>query len=197
VSTKRSIRDYLFVGSLLLNIVLAAALLARGRHGSTSPEKNAAQNDVDHLLLQVQCGKGDKQACADVERIDQTECAGGRGHACTLLAIKFDNKKEETKAAEMYVKACDLGDGSGCWYAGSRYVEGRGVPKDVLRGIELLEKACAKDEKNGCLDLGSAYARHLTPPDEAKALAAWDKGCGLGYDWCCNRAKELRAKPPK
>jgi uncharacterized protein len=188
---KLSFRDVALGGSLLLNVVLGVALVMRS-HG-----KADAKGDVDHLLLQVQCGKGDKQACADVQRVDQEGCAAGKGHSCTLIAIGFDNAKDEAKAAEMYVKACDLGDGSGCWYAGTRHVQGRGVAKDVPRGIELLEKACAKNEKNGCLDLGSAYARDLSPPDETKALAAWDKGCGLGYDWCCNRAKDLRAKQAK
>jgi len=187
--------------SLLGNVVLfiaLAAVVAHVKKGSRGVEPTSKEVDqMDRLVLQLRCGDGDQDACATSLRVDREQCADGIGHACVMLGIAHQvgkrAPKDEAAAVTYFEKGCDLGEGSGCWYAGSCHLQGRGTTKDVARAITLLTKACDKEEKNGCLDLGEAYQKR-TPPDVPRALEAYDRGCKLDYDWCCNRARDLRAK---
>ena len=184
--------------SLLGNIVLAGALVivlfvGVGVPGVLPSEKETEQ--LDRLVLSLRCSDGDNDACEKARKHDQESCAKGDGQGCVLLGISYQVgkkvPKDEAAAVPLFLKACSLDDGNGCWYAGTCYLRGRGVAKDMDRAIELLTKACDKNEKNGCLDLGDAY-RKKTPADTVRALQAYDKGCKLGYDWACNRARDLR-----
>src|SRR5262245_20082686 len=178
--SRSSLLKVALAASVLLNIALGV-MVVRGGKGGARSEDDAT---VDHLLLQVRCGKGDKAACEKVQRLDDDGCAAGQGAACTLVAIGYETgrqrPKDAAKAVEMYVMACELGDSAGCWYGGSRYASGRGVAKDPARAQALLTKACDGKQVNGCLDLGSLHDR-AQPPRRDEAIAAWDRGCTLGY----------------
>lgn len=191
-------KSVLLAISLLANVLLVGTLVVVVIVGigvpSVLPTKKEAEQ-ADRLVLALRCGDGDKDACAKSLAVDKDRCAAGDAQGCVLLGIAHQVgkavPKDESAAVPFFVKACSLGDGNGCWYAGTSYLNGRGVARDVNRAVELLTKACDKGEKNGCLDLGEAHLRR-TPPDKGQALDAYDRGCKLGYDWCCNRGRELR-----
>jgi TPR repeat protein len=186
----------LLIASLLLNVVLVGWLLFGGGARTRAVTPTAKETHaLDGLVLAMRCGEGNREACAEKQARDRAGCDGGDGHACVLLGIASEVgrevAKDEAQAVKLYEKGCELGNGPGCWYAGSRHLQGRGTPRDVPLAISYLRRACDQSEKNGCLDLGDAY-QALTPPDKASALAAYDRGCALGYDWACNRARDLR-----
>ena len=70
----------------------------------------------------------------------------------------FYNNKEYDKAAELYKKACDGGNMSGCFNLGIMYANGNGVEKDLGKAAELFKKACDSDIADGCRMLGALYA---------------------------------------
>ena len=56
---------------------------------------------------------------ADLDAL-QKECDGGKGASCYELGVLYDNAREGAaqdyqKAAELYSKACNLGNGAGCF----------------------------------------------------------------------------------
>jgi len=189
-----NVRNAALTVSIVLNVVLVVLLAASRRGGGkhekpTTPEE---QGTLDHLTLQLRCGKGDTHACAEVDRLDVSGCEGGTGHSCTMLAISYETGQRRPKnppeATRYYLRGCDLGDAAGCWYAGIRHLRGQGVPVDRDQAMVLLTKACDLGQENGCLDLGDAYAAS-TPADLPSAKKAWDRGCSLGYSAACDRAK--------
>lgn len=198
MSEKKTSKNALAV-SICLNVILGAVVVYFLWHPpatSVKPRSKAAA-EVDHLVLQVRCGKGDKQACQEVLETDISGCENGDGHSCTLLGIYHQGgkhvPKDEAQAAKYFEKACSLGDGAGCWYCGTTHQGGVGVPKNLDRAIELLKKACDKNQVNGCLSLGQAYERY-EPPELDKALAAYERACKLKYETGCRWAERVRAK---
>ncbi|MCI6564383.1 tetratricopeptide repeat protein, partial [Campylobacter sp.] len=69
----------------------------------------------------------------------------------------FYNNKEYDKAAELYKKACDGGNMSGCFNLGIMYANGNGVEKDLGKAVELFKKACDGGNMRGCHNLGVMY----------------------------------------
>ncbi|MCI6343253.1 MAG: sel1 repeat family protein [Campylobacter sp.] len=71
----------------------------------------------------------------------------------------FYNNKEYDKAAELYKKACDGGNMSGCFNLGIMYANGNGVEKDLGKAAELFKKACDSGNMRGCHNLGVMYTK--------------------------------------
>ena len=69
----------------------------------------------------------------------------------------FYNNKEYDKAAELYKKACDGGNMSGCGNLGFMYEYGNGVEKNEQKAAELYKKACDGGDMNGCRNLDIIY----------------------------------------
>ncbi|MDD7323120.1 MAG: sel1 repeat family protein, partial [Campylobacter lanienae] len=61
------------------------------------------------------------------------------------------------KAVELYKKACDGGDMSGCGNLGSMYADGNGVEKNEQKAVELYKKACDGGYMDGCRSLDFTY----------------------------------------
>ena len=54
------------------------------------------------------------------------------------------------KALGYYEKACDLGDGEGCYRAGIGYDKGSGAKKDPVKAKQLHDKACKLGFSSAC-----------------------------------------------
>ena len=59
-------------------------------------------------------------------------------------------KQDYKKAIELFKKACDLGDATGCYNLGVFYAKGQGVKQDYKKAAELFKKACDSGNVIGC-----------------------------------------------
>jgi TPR repeat protein len=163
-----------------------AVLYAAGT-GVTKDDAKAAE------LYKLACDGGNRNACTNVAKNTGDESACPKlptkkdQAACyNDLAIKLMNaptaarkprpgvtqiKRDPAKAIELYRKACDLGELSGCVNLGAEMYAGTNVPRDVPAGLEILKRACNVDKQQWSCDFlkkQPAWARD-------KKLAAWQK----------------------
>ena len=69
--------------------------------------------------------------------------------SCYMLGLHYDNghgvDKDQTKAANLYQKACDKDDKDGCHNLAISYYNGEGLKRDIVKSIEILNNLCKKD----------------------------------------------------
>ena len=59
-------------------------------------------------------------------------------------------KQDYFKATELYEKACNGGDASGCFNLGVMYYNGQGVRADKQKALNLYGKACDMKHQTAC-----------------------------------------------
>lgn len=130
-----------------------------------------------------------KQAVALLD----ARCAAGQGSGCYGLGVYYRDlpsaKQQRQKIFALYQKACDLDYLWGCHDLGIFFDEdtlGGGSP---VKALPLFAKACAEAHTVSCLNLADMYARGRPgiPIDRPKAVAAAERGCGLGDANTCRR----------
>ena len=109
----------------------------------------------------------------------------------------YDNAREGAaqdyqKAAELYSKACKLGNGAGCSNLGFAYANGHGVKQDYAKASEFYAKACDMGNGGGCYNLGNLYAQGRGVKEDANA--APQKACEMEPELACDRYKEFTQK---
>ena len=82
-------------------------------------------------------------------------CRGDNAGSCNNLGIQYEKgegvSQSASKAAELYEKACNLGDKEyGCTNAGAMYMKGVGVLHDKMKAFEFFEKGCAAGSDRAC-----------------------------------------------
>jgi hypothetical protein len=132
-------------------------------------------------------------------------CAGGVGLACNSLALDFDSKNsgmaDPPKSAKYFERACyDLFTGASCVILGSKYLEGKGVPKNPTKAIALNMRACNIGYSSGCNNLGKWYLegnpKAKIAKDAKKGIAVLKGACDqgkVGYS-CLELAKYFTSK---
>ena len=103
-------------------------------------------------------------------------CEIGDARACSVAAMRIDDKFHPHDFFELAVRACDLGDADGCTNVGYAYENGEGAPKDMSRALASYTLACDRGNLLGCANAGVAL-EHATPPDPARAAALFDRAC--------------------
>ncbi|HLM73114.1 MAG TPA: tetratricopeptide repeat protein [Polyangiaceae bacterium] len=82
--------------------------------------------------------------------------------------------------------ACDKGQTTYCSAAAPMYTEGRGVDKDVNRGVGLYEKGCDGGDAKACVTVGEMlYNGKGVAKDAARAVALFRKACDKGETTGC------------
>jgi TPR repeat protein len=84
-------------------------------------------------------------------------------------------------AANLYGKACDLGDLEGCAGLGTCFARGNGVARDVARARGLFDRACDGGKGIGCKGLGDLER----DSDPVQAVSFYRRSCDLGYAGGC------------
>jgi TPR repeat protein len=88
------------------------------------------------------------------------DCAGLTPSACTDEALASWGVLERGRSlgcvAQMLSAACAQGDPRGCGFAGRLWLDGKGLEKDVDRGLRMLTRACDGGVSLACL-VGSRY----------------------------------------
>ncbi|MEZ5513255.1 MAG: tetratricopeptide repeat protein [Steroidobacteraceae bacterium] len=131
----------------------------------------------------------------------KADCDKREVEACSRLADRYSwaaryfNKeewKDDGLAADAALehkyrlRACELGSVRDCGDAGSNFVSGTGVTKDVARGIPLLARACDGDEGSACAALADVYKQGIGVKANGQlALELHEKTCRLGAGVQC------------
>src|SRR5688572_5810410 len=77
-----------------------------------------------------------------------------------------------------------------CFDLGSLYIAGRGVPRDVDRGVALIGSACEYGSGAACHALGDLRANGVfAPPDPDGAGHFYRRACLLGHQASCARVR--------
>jgi uncharacterized protein len=143
-------------------------------------------------------------------------CDGDEGRACFNLALLEDpvgsdedgedggtSKKPSPQASKRafayFEKGCSLEHQPACANMGSSYIQGRGVPKDVDKGIQILTAVCDRNNREvgpACFSLSQLFDFHggtMIRDDLAIANRYLERGCSLGdTDSCMNLGYHYR-----
>src|SRR5216684_3262606 len=78
--------------------------------------------------------------------------------------------RKRVSAAQLFQRACDAGDATGCDYLGDMYALGRGVGKDKARGNLLYQKACQFGGAHACLKIGQYRTGQILKIESANLI---------------------------
>jgi len=88
-------------------------------------------------------GAGAPSTCTSA---GEAPCAGASPGECTARALSAWSEATDDRAvacvARMLTDACSLQDAHACVFAGRLALDGRGVARDVKRGIDMLVRGC-------------------------------------------------------
>jgi len=102
------------------------------------------------------------------------------------------NKGDHQKAAELFQKACDGGEATGCHNLGFLYADGQGVKQDYQKAAELFKKACDGKVALGCSNLGFLYENGQgVKQNFSTAKQYYGKACDLGLQLGCDNYRRL------
>jgi TPR repeat protein len=98
-------------------------------------------------------------------------CSGASPAECTAHALDAWSDAQDERGvacvARVLLAACELGDAQGCGFAGRLVLDGRGVSRDVQRGIGLLDRACSDGDLVAC----RVAVRWLADADHVRDLS--------------------------
>ena len=95
------------------------------------------------------------------------------------------NQGDKQKASQLFKKACDGGNATGCFALGVLYANGDGIRQNKQKASQLFKKACDGGDAGGCFNLGVLYAngdgirQNISYAKELFGLAC-DKGLNSG-----------------
>jgi uncharacterized protein len=110
---------------------------------------------------------GSPIACA---ALTDATCGAGQVGDCTERALDAwadaHDDRQVACVAAMLEHACSLDDARACSFAGRLRLDGRGVPRDVDRGLRMLVRACDEGVTMAC----AAGARWAAEPANVKDM---------------------------
>ena len=95
---------------------------------------------------------------------------------------------DEQRAAQIWQKACEVGEARGCVRLGFLYHSGKGVEQDDTKAGKFYEKACDAGELSGCDSLASL---HQNSGEHAKAAAIFERACEKGFGLSCYNLAQI------
>lgn len=134
----------------------------------------------------------DKKYEKAIELLEQA-CKEKHNKACDDLgtiysAIKLDHEK----AFDAFKIACDNGDDNACSAVAELYVSGKGIDKDVKKGLEILNKNVEKENSTAMLIMSALYIQGVEiEKDYSKALNLGLKACDKGEALACRLVAEM------
>lgn len=126
--------------------------------------------------------------------VGEAPCAGGSPAECTARALSAWSEATDDRAvacvARMLADACSLQDAHACSFAGRLTLDGRGLPRDVRRGLEMLLRGCDGGVAMAC-NVGARWlgqGSHADDVPDAQGLVARFEGqraCLAGQAEAC------------
>lgn len=119
-------------------------------------------------------------------------CKMGNTKDCLYQGERLYENHSQAKSLKYFQRACDAGDGHGCFWAGYIFIEGKGVKADVARGTALYKRACTLKSVGACRRLARMY-RKKKRFDES--IGYYQKTCDYGSaDGCFYHAELVRTE---
>ncbi len=120
----------------------------------------------------------------------EAQCALGDLGSCTNLGFRQNPHLPEgnQRAKELFERACNGGEQTGCYRLGGLLAEGRpGVTADPARAVTVLERACAAGVGASCRDASVYYDLGVPgiAQDTTRALEYLRRGCNVGDGAAC------------
>lgn len=120
------------------------------------------------------------------------------GWVCSRLGWIYDHglgvARDEERAMDLYLHACDSGTGSGCTDLGLLYNR-RGV-RGYTEAAEFYDRACERTHEpdvRGCYFLGLLYANgYGVDGDPRRAVQLAERACDEGLQQACEHLPTLR-----
>jgi TPR repeat protein len=111
-------------------------------------------------------------------------------------AITRANAGDDEGAIALMVEGCSRAEARSCSLLAERHVQGRGVARDLAKGLSLYEQACTNEHAVACQKAGSIYANGgysdgtelgtvKGDVDLAKSFALHERACNLGLPDGC------------
>ena len=163
-----------------------------------------------NLGWMVHNAKGVNKDFAAAARLYKRGCDGNACYlpnnlGCVNLGRMFRDgegvEANQTVATRLFRDVCgrtplsdeDAGNiARACSLAGTAYLSGAGVPKDVLHAIQLLEKGCAASDTFGCFNLGTVYENgDGVATDKTRAIEYYRRACEHDDAEACARVAAL------
>jgi hypothetical protein len=173
-----------------LGLVVLAGLLVVVYINNRSPSHSSTSSDAKPIEGGAQQNSAALAAPAAAVA-DPAEAARRRQVKETFMYGQNAQARKDFKlAAQMYEKACEMGEHRGCADAGFLYAEGKkGLERNYAKALALDTKACEADDGYGCNGAGILYANGKgVHTDWVEALALFMKACRLadGNTGCDN-----------
>lgn len=122
----------------------------------------------------------------------ETRCINSaNGAACYLAAMAYQRgtlgvSRDNSQAAMLHRRGCELGFASCCNELGFLTSEGLGVPADPAAAVALFQRACDGGSQPGCGNLGTMYATGSgVTRDTARAAPLLERGCTARHAASC------------
>ena len=91
------------------------------------------------------------------------------------------------RAAELYRRGCDHGDGKNCTALALATAKGNGVPKDEPQAAALLQRTCDASWRAACYHLGLFYRDGIgVAADAVRSTALIEGACQSGLPAACD-----------
>lgn len=119
--------------------------------------------------------------------LDDSECGTSAAFYASGTGVAVDN----TKANELFAKACERSETHACVQLGDRRRDGLGGPADATAAVKAFDRACAAGDATGCARAAQVLAKSTATSATAFRFAdlACDRNNGAG----CMLASELAA----
>lgn len=169
------------------------------------------KNDIPRAIdsLNRACAFGDFHSCAregvylttnpqkdgDAKRaimLLQEACDGNDALGCEKLAAS----QGDQKAAQLYDKACGLGDNNACGLLAPMLQHGTGTAVDHARAVQLAQQSCDSGAAVGCTALGESFAEGWNGvTNQAQAIDLFTKSCAMNDGKGCADLANLTTDP--
>lgn len=115
---------------------------------------------------------------------------------CSLQAFLYatgrGGTRDERKATETYVKACQAGNALSCSAAASRIARGEGVAADGVLATQIWERACETGSGEDCFQAGLAHRDgELVKKNLPRAFELFSSGCVRKSAGACEAAGDM------
>jgi len=172
------------------------------RQACADGKRNACQTWV--RTMDISCEHGSARACFTLAGVwnygkvvaRDADAAGknfGRGcdlsmsESCAALISLVGSQ-----GPDVFLPACNRGDGESCFVLASLYYIGRGVPRDYGSAVALFRQACDAGWYRGCGGLAECYrAGRGTGIDSMQAIDNFEKACRNGIAASCYSVAQM------
>lgn len=146
-------------------------------------EKAAYSGDVKSMVVlgeAFRLGVGTQKNLQTARIWYQKAIGLGDTHSFVPLGKLHLAEEDYKQAAACFQKAADLGEPEAMGSLGALFLEGKGVEKDVEKGIEWAKKAANKDDPTAIFNLGAVYYNGvIKAKNDPEAIKWWQKGAAL------------------